>query len=78
MDERLYDIQEAMTFLHVSRATIYSLMRHGNLTGRRVGGLLRFYDSDLRAAVLTREIASPVTQQASPVQSRPVLPMKYG
>jgi excisionase family DNA binding protein len=76
MDEKLYDTQEAMTFLGISRSTLYHLMESGQLTGRRVGGQVRFYDSDLRAAVLTREVPSAASQ--SPIARGQLPGMKYG
>jgi excisionase family DNA binding protein len=54
MEQRLYSIQEAEEFLQVSKSTIYNLMQQGQLTGRTVGGQVRFYMADLQACVLTR------------------------
>lgn len=49
--EALLTFKEAMTWLHVSRSTIYRLMESGQMTGRKVGSTWRFYGSDLRACV---------------------------
>jgi excisionase family DNA binding protein len=40
-----------MSYLRVSRSTLYRLMWSGQLTGHKVGSTWRFYREDLRACV---------------------------
>lgn len=54
-DDVLITFREAMTYLRVSRSTLYRLMWSGQLTGHKVGSTWRFYREDLRACV-EREI----------------------
>ncbi len=55
-DDVLLTFKEAMTYLRVSRSTLYRLMWSGQLTGHKVGSTWRFYRDDLRACV-GREIS---------------------
>lgn len=50
-DETLLTFKEAMTYLRVSRSTLYRLMWSGQLTGHKVGSTWRFYREDLRICV---------------------------
>jgi excisionase family DNA binding protein len=47
-----------MSYLRVSRSTLYRLMWSGQLTGHKVGSTWRFYREDLRACV-GREVPMP-------------------
>src|ERR1700736_2479208 len=55
-NDTLLTFKEAMTYLRVSRSTLYRLMWSGQLTGHKVGSTWRFYSEDLRACV-GREIS---------------------
>ena len=55
-EDILLTFKEAMSYLRVSRSTLYRLMWSGQLTGHKVGSTWRFYRDDLRACV-GREIA---------------------
>ena len=50
-DDVLLTFKEAMSYLRVSRSTLYRLMWSGQLTGHKVGSTWRFYRDDLRACV---------------------------
>lgn len=50
-DDILLTFKEAMSYLRVSRSTLYRLMWSGQLTGHKVGSTWRFYRDDLRACV---------------------------
>ncbi len=50
-DDALLTFKEAMSYLRVSRSTLYRLMWSGQLTGHKVGSTWRFYREDLRACV---------------------------
>jgi excisionase family DNA binding protein len=50
-DDVLLTFKEAMSYLRVSRSTLYRLMWSGQLTGHKVGSTWRFYHEDLRACV---------------------------
>ena len=50
-DDVLLTFKEAMTYLRVSRSTLYRLMWSGQLTGHKVGSTWRFYREDLRACI---------------------------
>jgi excisionase family DNA binding protein len=50
-DDFLLTFKEAMSYLRVSRSTLYRLMWSGQLTGHKVGSTWRFYRDDLRACV---------------------------
>lgn len=50
-DDILLTFKEAMSYLRVSRSTLYRLMWSGQLTGHKVGYTWRFYCEDLRACV---------------------------
>ncbi len=52
-DDVLMTFKEAMSYLRVSRSTLYRLMWSGQLTGHKVGSTWRFYREDLRACVAT-------------------------
>jgi excisionase family DNA binding protein len=58
-DDVLITFKEAMTYLRVSRSTLYRLMWSGQLTGHKVGSTWRFYREDLRACV-DRGISMPM------------------
>jgi excisionase family DNA binding protein len=62
-DETLLTFKEAMTYLRVSRSTLYRLMWSGQLTGHKVGSTWRFYRDDLRACV-DREVEMPTLRVA--------------
>jgi excisionase family DNA binding protein len=47
----LVTFREAMSFLRVSRSTLYRLMWSGKLPGYKVGATWRFYERDLLAMV---------------------------
>jgi excisionase family DNA binding protein len=51
----LLTFKEAMSYLRVSRSTLYRLMWIGQLTGHKVGSTWRFYREDLRACIQTPE-----------------------
>ncbi len=55
-DDTLLTFKEAMSYLRVSRSTLYRLMWSGQLTGHKVGSTWRFYREDLHACV-GREIS---------------------
>lgn len=55
-DDTLLTFKEAMSYLRVSRSTLYRLMWSNQLTGHKVGSTWRFYREDLRACV-GREIS---------------------
>ena len=55
-DDVLLTFKEAMSYLRVSRSTLYRLMWSGQLTGHKVGSTWRFYREDLRSCV-GREIS---------------------
>ena len=46
-DDVLLTFKEAMSYLRVSRSTLYRLMWSGQLTGHKVGSTWRFYREDL-------------------------------
>ncbi len=50
-DDVLLTFKEAMSYLRVSRSTLYRLMWSGQLTGHKVGSTWRFYREDLHACV---------------------------
>ena len=50
-EDVLLTFKEAMSYLRVSRSTLYRLMWSGQLTGHKVGSTWRFYREDLRACV---------------------------
>lgn len=50
-DDTLLTFKEAMSYLRVSRSTLYRLMWSKQLTGHKVGSTWRFYRDDLRACV---------------------------
>ena len=60
-DDVLLTFKEAMTYLLVSRSTLYRLMWSGQLTGHKVGSTWRFYREDLRACI-GREIPMTTLQ----------------
>jgi excisionase family DNA binding protein len=50
-EDTLLTFKEAMSYLRVSRSTLYRLMWSGHLTGHKVGSTWRFYREDLYACV---------------------------
>jgi excisionase family DNA binding protein len=50
-EDTLLTFKEAMSFLRVSRSTLYRLMWSGQLCGHKVGSTWRFYKDDLRSVV---------------------------
>ncbi len=60
-DDVLLTFKEAMSYLRVSRSTLYRLMWSGQLSGHKVGSTWRFYREDLRACV-GGEIRLPTIQ----------------
>lgn len=63
-DDVLLTFKEAMSYLRVSRSTLYRLMWSGQLTGHKVGSTWRFFPEDLRSCV-GREI--PMTNMQNNV-----------
>jgi excisionase family DNA binding protein len=55
-DDPLLTLKEAMSYLRVSRSTLYRLMESGRLRGYKVGKSWRFHREDLRGCV-ARETA---------------------
>ncbi len=49
--DTLLTFKEAMSYLRVSRSTLYRLMWSNQLTGHKVGCTWRFYLTDLQASV---------------------------
>ena len=58
----LLTFKEAMSYLRVSRSTLYRLMWSGQLTGHKVGSTWRFYREDLKACVQPEAIVVPSPQ----------------
>jgi excisionase family DNA binding protein len=48
-EEDLLTFKEAMSFLRISRSTLYRLMWSGKITGHKVGSTWRFYRRDVYA-----------------------------
>lgn len=65
-EDTLLTFKEAMTYLRVSRSTLYRLMWSGQLTGHKVGSTWRFYREDLRACV-DRGISMPIMQMSAAI-----------
>jgi excisionase family DNA binding protein len=65
-EDTLLTFKEAMTYLRVSRSTLYRLMWSGQLTGHKVGSTWRFYREDLRACV-DRGISMPIMQVSAAI-----------
>ena len=64
--ERIFTFEEAMSYLRVSRSTLYRLMEDGKLTGYKVGHLWRFYKVDLDACIEKQQtvaIVRPIEQR---------------
>jgi len=67
-EDTLLTFKEAMSYLRVSRSTLYRLMWSGHLIGHKVGSAWRFYREDLytcvgretSAAILSPTILPPV------------------
>ena len=59
-NDQLLTFKEAMSFLRVSRSTLYRLMESRQLSGYKVGGLWRFYRKDLLAYVHRGELSAPL------------------
>jgi excisionase family DNA binding protein len=47
-DERLWKVEDVMSYLNVSRSWVYHKAADATLPSRRVGGLLRFLPSEIR------------------------------
>jgi len=62
---RLITPDEAAWFLGVSVRTVQRLCASGRLAHRKVGGRLRFTDSDLRAYEEAVAVAAKATEEAS-------------
>ena len=67
-DDVLLTFKEAMSYLRVSRSTLYRLMWSNQLTGHKVGSTWRFYREDLRACVAGANDAPTATVTQLPVQ----------
>lgn len=52
----LLTMKEAISYLKISRSTLYRLMWSGQLTGHKVGNSWRYYVDDLRALVAGDEL----------------------
>jgi excisionase family DNA binding protein len=65
-DDVLLTFKEAMSYLRVSRSTLYRLMWSGQLTGHKVGSTWRFYREDLRACV-GRELPTTSMQSSAAI-----------
>jgi excisionase family DNA binding protein len=63
-EDILLTFKEAMSYLRVSRSTLYRLMWSGQLTGHKVGSTWRFYRGDLRACV-GRELPATTFQRST-------------
>ena len=50
-DDPLLTFAEAMSYLRISRSTLYRLMQTGQLKGHKLGQQWRFWRSELRACV---------------------------
>jgi excisionase family DNA binding protein len=57
-EETLLTFKEAMSFLRVSRSTLYRLMWAGQLPGHKVGSTWRFYKKDLLSVVASAPVAT--------------------
>ena len=60
--ETLYTFKEAMSYLRVSRSTIYRLMGSGQLTGRKVGSTWRFFRADLHACISQKGVSTSLVE----------------
>ena len=60
-EDVLLTFKEAMSYLRVSRSTLYRLMWSNQLTGHKVGSTWRFYREDLRACVAHESHSAPIT-----------------
>jgi excisionase family DNA binding protein len=58
--DTLLTFKETMNYLRVSRSTLYRIMWSGKLTGHKVGGTWRFYQSELTASVRVASAQSTV------------------
>ena len=47
----LFTFKEAMSYLRVSRSTLYRLIWSRQLTGHKIGSTWRFYLTDLQASI---------------------------
>jgi excisionase family DNA binding protein len=61
-EDTLLTFKEAMSFLRVSRSTLYRLMWSGQLCGHKVGSTWRFYKHDLRSVVASSPMSHSVQQ----------------
>ncbi len=50
-NDALLTSKDAMSYLHISRSTLYRLMKSGRLRGYKAGKNWRFYREDLRRYV---------------------------
>jgi excisionase family DNA binding protein len=51
MEVMIYTMDEACSYLRVSRSTLYRLMKAGGVVTHKVGSTYRFYETDLDAAM---------------------------
>ncbi len=58
-DEQLLSLKQAASLLHVSRSSMYRMIRRGELPATRVGGRTRFRIDDLRAFLRRKESEPP-------------------
>ena len=66
-EDTLLTFKEAMSFLRVSRSTLYRLMWSGQLCGHKVGSTWRFYKDDLRSVVASSPLGQHTHQLAHSV-----------
>jgi excisionase family DNA binding protein len=66
-EDTLLTFKEAMSFLRVSRSTLYRLMWSGQLCGHKVGSTWRFYKDDLRSVVASSPLSQHTHQMARSV-----------
>lgn len=56
VDEPLMTASEVMRYLHISRSTLYRLMRQGKLKGYKPSGFMwKFYKDDVKQAIRKEE-----------------------
>jgi excisionase family DNA binding protein len=55
-DEKLLTFKEALTYLGISRNTLYKFIFEGRLKAHKVGVRWRFYLGDLRSFVSRQEV----------------------
>lgn len=49
--EKLLKLKEAQEYLRVSRSTVLRMIAKGEIKAYKVGGMLRFYERDLKAVI---------------------------